>query len=139
MPIALGKSFPPATNDDVTAERDRRFATFPFAGKVIQSDADGRGNIAGAKSLADDAIREGAKEGDLGWQKLVPYLPAPADVFGWICYDNSVLPMDAFDVQRMAGAAVAHKQGLTFRARQIKERIEAGEIIQNVRDDTLWQ
>ncbi|MBB3937665.1 DUF4376 domain-containing protein [Aureimonas phyllosphaerae] len=122
----------------IEAEKVRRIeAGFPFLGKVIQSRAEDRENIAGAKSAAQDAKLLGAETGELSWQKRLDATKG-AEVFAWITLDNSLLPLDADAMIAMGYAAMLHKQRLIFVAKSIKDRIAAGEAIADVTADALW-
>ncbi|WP_192845670.1 DUF4376 domain-containing protein [Aureimonas sp. AU22] len=122
----------------VEAEKVRRIeAGFPFMGKVIQSRAEDRENIAGAKSAAQDAKLLGAEPGELSWQKRLD-AEKGADVFAWITLDNSMLPLDADAMITMGYSAMLHKQRLIFVAKGIKDRLTAGETIADVTADALW-
>ena len=123
---------------EIEAEKVRRIeAGFPFLGKVIQSGAEDRENIAGAKSAAQDAKLLGAETGELSWQKRLDATKG-AEVFAWITLDNSLLPLDADAMIAMGYAAMLHKQRLIFVAKSIKDRIASGETIADVTADSLW-
>lgn len=110
---------PVITASMVDAERDRRIIDgFTFGGILFQSRPEDRENIAGAKSLASDAIILGAEAGDLSWRKLLD--EDGPEVFVWIAADNSLVPMDAHTVVRFAYAAVSHKERMIFAARAVK-------------------
>ncbi|MCQ8781735.1 DUF4376 domain-containing protein [Mangrovibrevibacter kandeliae] len=131
-------SKPRPTSDDVNAERDRRIgAGFVFQGHPVDSGQDARENIAGAAMAAQDAKLLGAVPGDLAWQRLL----APdtgTEVFLWIMADNTRVTLDADQMIAMGYAAMMHKQGLIFAARQIKDRLAAGERIMDVTSGDLW-
>jgi hypothetical protein len=93
-------------------------AGFEFNGVLFQSRPEDRENIAGAKSMATDAVALGAKPRDLAWRKLLS--PDGPEVFAWIAADNSLVPMDAPTVISFAYAAVAHKERMIFAARAVK-------------------
>ncbi|PZU85219.1 MAG: hypothetical protein DI528_12855 [Shinella sp.] len=106
-------------SDRVDMERDARInGGFIFEGVRYQSRSGDRENIAGAKSLATDALALGAPEGDYTWQHLLD--PTAPETFQWIAEDNSEHPMDAQTMVRFGYAALAHKQRLIFAARAIK-------------------
>ncbi|TYC50021.1 DUF4376 domain-containing protein, partial [Rhodobacterales bacterium] len=63
---------PVVSTTQIDAERDRRLLeTFEFEGRIYQCDQEGQRNIAGAKSMAADAIALGAEAGAYDWQRLV--------------------------------------------------------------------
>ena len=77
----------------VNAERDRRMtATFAFAGKRYDCDAQSLARITGAATLAGFAMGAGAKAGNLRWHE------GKVD-FTWIAADNSLITMDAIHVK----------------------------------------
>lgn len=99
----------------VTAERDRRIvAGFEFGEQFYQSRAEDRENIAGASTAAFAAISGGALVGDFRW------LNVNAD-FAWISANNTLVPMDAQTMFAFGRAAMAHKQGLIFACRALKD------------------
>jgi len=125
-----------ASHQSIEFEKTRRIENgFSFMGKRIQSRTEDRENIAGAKSAAQDAKSLGAEPGDFGWQILLHN--DGAEVFAWITLDNSLLPLDADQMIEMGYAAMLHKQRLIFKAKSLKDRVVAGEII-NASDDELW-
>lgn len=117
--VELETNAPSPTPEMVDAERDRRIVDgFTFEGVQFQSRPEDRENIAGAKSLATDAVGLGAVAGELSWrQRLNPNGP---EIFAWIAADNSLVPMDAPTVIQFAYAAVDHKEAMIFAARSIK-------------------
>lgn len=125
---------PAPSPEMVDAERDRRIvAGFIFEGVQFQSRPEDRENIAGAKSLATDAVALGAVAGELDWrQRLNPTGP---EVFAWIAADNSLVPMDAPTVIQFAYAAVDHKEAMIFAARAIKN---LDPIPSDYTDDAYW-
>lgn len=113
----------------VTIERDRRIvAGFDFAGHRFQSRAEDRENIAGASTAAFAAIVGGAVAGDYGWHG------GDTD-FAWIAADNTLVPMDAQTTFALGRAAMAHKQGLIFAARALKDMTP---IPADFADDQYW-
>lgn len=101
------------TGDMVNAERNRRMASFPFAGKTYQFDADSQANISGAGTLALAAIINGAQPGDYRWSD------ADAD-FYWLSADNTPTVLDAQTMFAFAQAAAAWKRDHIYAARVIK-------------------
>lgn len=138
---SAGNTIPPymlpgPTAADVDTERDRRIADgFYFQGVKYQSRTSDRENIAGAKSAASDAVALGAPTGDYAWQQLLD--PGAPAVFAFIAADNSVHPMDAQTVVQFGYTALAHKQGLIFSARTLKnmETLPADYAT----NDSYWQ
>lgn len=107
---------PPASSDNVNAERDRRLKTFSFGGKLYDF-CDGRGsdiNIAGAGTLALAAIMAGAQANDLRWAD-------PAVDFSWVAADNSIVTMDAQTCLNFAKAAADWKAKHIRKARALKD------------------
>lgn len=98
----------------VTAERDRRLATFSFAGKVYDFGGESTVNVVGAGTLALAAIINGAQHGNLRWAN-------PDRDFTWICADNSTVSMDAQTCFAFAQAAAQWKSGHILTARTIKD------------------
>lgn len=114
---------------DVNRERDFRISNgFVFNGKLFQSRSDDRENIAGAGTLASIAIMGGAQRGNYRWH-------GGAEDFVWIAADNSLVPLDAFDVVDLGKAAAAWKSAHIFAARLLKD---AESIPTNYRDDLFW-
>ncbi|MCQ4630946.1 DUF4376 domain-containing protein [Shinella sp. CPCC 100929] len=119
----------PPTSADVDAERDRRIsAGFVFGGILYQSRPEDRENITGASLAALAAMMNGAVVGNLRWHG------GDSD-FMWIAADNSVYPMDAQTVFTFGQTAMAHKQGLIFAARAIKDEEP---IPADYTDDGYW-
>ncbi len=127
---------PTPTDADIDAERDRRISGgFIFAGVEYQFRPEDRENIAGAKSMATDAIMlHSAQPGNYRWQLLVdPSLPDKD--FEWIAADNSAIPTDAQTMVQLGYAALAHKQAHIFAARTLKD---ADPIPDDFADDQWW-
>lgn len=121
------------TTTEVDAERERRTSDgFMFNGAAYQSRPQDRENIAGAASAAHIALTLAGKQpGDLRWH-------GGTSDFVWITADNELVPMDAPAVIAFAQEAMRHKHGLIFKARGIKDQIEAGNPPGDVTDDDLW-
>jgi hypothetical protein len=100
----------------VTAERDRRLATFSFAGKAYDFGGASTVNIVGAGTLALAAIINGAQPSNLRWAN-------PDLDFRWICADNSTVTMDAQTCFAFAQAAAQWKSGHILTGRTIKDMI----------------
>ena len=120
--------------EQVNDEKERRInGGFIFQGKPYQTDSSSRENIAGAKSMATDAISQGAVEGNYNWQKIVDYsIDIP---FAWITSDNEVVFMDAQTVLKFGYAALAYKQNLIFKALALKAM---NPIPTDYTDDKYW-
>lgn len=117
------------TSDAVDTERDRRIsAGFTFGGVVYQSRPEDRENITGASLAALAAIMSGAQPGNLRWHG------GDSD-FMWIAADNTVHPMDAQTVFAFGQTAMAHKQGMIFAARALKD---ADPIPSDYTSDAYW-
>lgn len=116
----------------IDAERDRRTdGGFVFGGVRYQSRPGDRENIAGASLAALGAINAGAQAGNLRW--------ASTDKdFTWIAEDNSLMPMDAQTVFALGQAAMAHKQGLIFAARAVKDAVQAATDEASARAAAEW-
>ncbi|KNY18238.1 hypothetical protein AKG11_03650 [Shinella sp. SUS2] len=120
---------PRPTEDQVDAERDRRISGgFVFGGVTYQSRPEDRENITGASLAALAAMTNGAQPGNLRWHG------GDSD-FMWIAADNSTHPMDAQTVFAFGQTAMAHKQGMIFAARALKD---ADPIPLDYTDDAYW-
>jgi hypothetical protein len=120
---------PIITPEQVDEERDRRIsAGFTFNGKLIQSRDSDRENVSGAAQLAFMAIVGGAQPGDYRWSD-------PDAPFQWIAADNTLLTLDAPDTVAMGRTAAATKQGLIFKARDLKNM---SPIPLDYTDDKWW-
>lgn len=118
-----------AAIEAITIERDRRIDSgFTFQGKLFQSRAADRENIAGAAQLGFVALVNGAQAGDLRWSD-------PDKDFAWISSDNNLVPMDAQTVVEFGRVAVAHKQSLIFAARSVKDMTPTPA---DYKDDKYW-
>jgi len=104
----------PLTSHDVNSERDRRLATFSFAGKAYDFGGESTVNIVGAGTLALAAIINGAQPGNLRWAN-------PDLDFRWICADNSTVTMDAQTCFAFAQAAAQWKSSHILTGRTIKD------------------
>lgn len=125
-PLVPGVTLGPA---DVDAERDRRAnAGIVLNGVRYQTGPDDRDNISGAALLATMAIMAGAQRGDLRWHDQ-------ASDFVWIAFDNSKVPMDAFDVVELGKLAATRKQALIYAGRDLKDMVE---IPADFTDDKWW-
>lgn len=112
----------PSTKDEVTAERDRRIDDgLTFNGGRFQVRSSDRENIMGAAQLA-----------------FMSKVTGQPFSLSWIAEDNSVVAMDADTVIDFATAAAQRKSALIFAARALKDRIEAGEVIEDCADPTYW-
>lgn len=121
---------PPATSDDVTAERDRRLGLpFEFQGKLYQRGPDDLKRISGAGTLALAAIVTGAQPGDLRWHG------GDSD-FAWIAADNSPTPMDAQTVLAFGQACATIESLHVHYARELKDW--PGGVPENFKDDVYW-
>jgi hypothetical protein len=99
----------------IDAERDRRIgAGMSFGGVRFQTREQDRENVHGAATLALAAMMSGAQPGDLYWH-------GGAQPFAWIAEDNSLHPFDAPGFFAFGKAMAAHKSGLIFAARALKD------------------
>lgn len=97
--------------EQINAERDRREQlTFPYLGKLIDSDPVSVQRITVASSTAQMA--------------LVANVPFELD---WSCADNSFLTLDAMGVLGMMQALGLHGVHLHYYARGLKATVEASE------------
>jgi hypothetical protein len=120
---------PPLNNDDVKRERDNRIdGGIVFKNTHFQTRDEDRENIAGAVTWAVIAVMNGAKVGDYKWH-------GGKEDFAWIATDNSLVPMDAYDVIEFGKAAAAWKSEQIFAARAIKD---LPEIPADFRDEKYW-
>lgn len=111
----------PSVSLAVNAERDRRLALgVLFEAVAFQTDETAIANITGASTGAITAIVSGAQHGDLRWAD------ASRD-FGWIATDNTVMPMDAFTMIEFGKVAMSYVFNVRLSARDLKDRIDAGE------------
>lgn len=122
------------TANQINIEKDNRINSgFIFQGKLYQSDVSSRENIAGAFSMATQAIAQGALTGNYLWQKLVDYsIDTP---FTWITSNNEIVPMDAQTVVQFGYSALAYKQKLIFKAYALKSM---NPIPTDYMDDKYW-
>lgn len=105
---------------------------FSFNGTVFQTAATDRENISGASQLAFMAmVAGGALPGDLHWHGGV-------EAFGWIAFDNTVVPMDAPTVIEFGKAVAAFKQACIFYARYLKDEIDAADDPMGVDINSGW-
>lgn len=120
---------PPASNEDVNRERDRRTHNgFMFNGKLYQFDPDSKARVTGAATLAKFAVVAGAQAGNLRWMN-------PSADFSWIAADNSLNTMDAPTASAFGDAAAVHEQRHIFAARALKAM---DPIPADYTDDKYW-
>lgn len=116
---------------EVDGERDRRTAAgFVFGGVLFQARPKDIANINGAAMAATIAISAGAGAAGLRWSN-------PDEDFAWIAADDTLVPMEAYDVVRFGLAALAHVSGLIMAARRIKDRLLSGELL-DIGAAELW-
>lgn len=114
---------------NIDIERDRRIAGgMTFNGVRYQTRIEDRENVAGAAIMALAAMMQNAQPGNLRWHG------GDSD-FVWIAEDNSVTPMDAQTVFAFGQTMAAHKSGLIFKGRYLKDNCAVGT---DITDDTLW-
>lgn len=102
------------SSDEIDAHRDSLIDSgIVFKGKLIQTRPQDRENIAGAGTLATLAIMQGAQVGNYNWTGNGP--------FEWICADNTIMQLDAYDVIALGRAAATFKQQCIFAARALKD------------------
>ncbi|MBG6172683.1 hypothetical protein IWQ55_000290 [Labrenzia sp. EL_208] len=100
---------PPATRDDVNAERDRRlFLDFTYNGVAYDGDETSQSRIRDARISALSAILGGATPGDLRWH-------GQAVDFFWITKANAKTSMDAHTVVAF-GNVIAARTGMLIAA-----------------------
>jgi len=108
--------------EQINAERDRREqSTFPFAGKLIDSDPVSVQRITVASSTAQMALAAG-----------VPFS------LDWSCADNSLLTLDAMGVLGMMQALGTHGLALHMYGRSLKAAVEASEDPESIDILTGW-
>jgi hypothetical protein len=108
--------------EQINAERDRREqSTFPFAGKLIDSDPVSVQRITVASSTAQMALAAG-----------VPFS------LDWSCADNSLLTLDAMGVLGMMQALGTHGLALHMYGRGLKAAVEASEDPESIDILTGW-
>lgn len=114
----------------INSERDRRLAQpFPFAGKMIDADATTLQRISGMASLAGlSIILFGVQPSDLRWT-------GEDGDFVWITADNSLLPLDAFQMLELGKAAAMHVKSIIFAAKTLKDMAEFPADFTN---DSYW-
>lgn len=93
-------------------------AGITFNGAEFQTRKDDYLIIAGAAQLAFMAIVAGAQPNDLYWH-------GEETPFAWIALDNSVVTMDAPTVVEFGRAVAARRSACIFRARDLKDAIDA--------------
>lgn len=103
----------------VTAERDRRISAgfeFTVGGTTytIQSRSTDRENILGAAGAAFRAVVSGKASGEYQWD-------GTGEDFAWITADNRRVKMDAQTVVALGDSAIATKQRLIYKARELKD------------------
>lgn len=135
MKLTLTKATPLAVKDATAAvdlERDRRAEQgFIFAGKLFQARQQDLLNMVASATYAGEARANGAQPGDIFW--------GPGGTpFAWIAYDNSLVPMDAFQMGEFAATAMAFRSNLIMKGRAIKNLIEAGDIGLDPTSDGHW-
>lgn len=117
---------------NVLDERDRRIAqNFVWNGHEIQARPDDRENIIGASLSATLAIMSGAQPGDTQWA-------GGNTDFTWIVANNDTIVLDAHQMVDMGTKAMQVKKFYIYKAKEIKEAVEANNII-NIYDDNLWR
>lgn len=110
------------TIEQINTERDRREqSTFPYAGKLIDSDPVSVQRITVASSTASMALSAG-----------VPYQ------LDWACADNSLLTLDAMGVLGMMQALGSHGLALHMHSRGLKAAVLASEDPESVDILTGW-
>lgn len=119
------------SGQDVDQQKHKRLAHYPltFEGKQYQIRQRDREFITSIVALASAAIQSGSKEGDLLWHH-------PARQFAWIAADNTRVPMDAKTALRLAVACLAAMDEIALIARDVKDRIAAGE---KVLSSEMWR
>jgi len=106
-------------------------AGITFNGTAYQTRKDDYLIIAGAAQLAFMAIVAGAQPNDLYWH-------GEETPFAWIALDNSVVTMDAPTVVEFGRAVAARRSACIFRARDLKDAIDAALDPRTVNIDTGW-
>ena len=118
----------PITPEQVDRERNRRVAVLTFSGKAYDFDASSQQNISAMGTFAKLFIAGGGDPAKADWvQDGTPFV--------WIAKDNSLNPMTAGTMSQFADAALAHKSGLIFAARALKD---TNPIPQDYADDKHW-
>jgi hypothetical protein len=84
----------------------------------IQSRQSDRENVLGLAMAAQSAILAGAQPGNLRWLTL-------DQDFGFITADNTIIPMDAFDMIALYRQGLAFKPAATFHACAVKDEVLA--------------
>ena len=108
--------------EQINVERDRREqTTFPYAGKLIDSDPVSVQRITVASSTASMALSAG-----------VPYQ------LDWICADNSLLTLDAMGVLGMMQALGSYGLALHMHSRGLKAAVLASGDPESVDILTGW-
>lgn len=108
--------------EQINTERDRREqTTFPYAGKLIDSDPVSVQRITVAASTAQMALAAG-----------VPF------ELNWSCADNSLLTLDAMGVLGMMQALGLHGVHLHYYSRALKAEVLASEDPDSIDILTGW-
>jgi len=119
------------TTHDVLSERDRRISqNFNWNGNMIQGREDDRENIMGATVSATLAVMNGVQPGDTKWA-------GGNTDFTWIVANNSTIVLDAYQMIDMGQTAMGVKKFYIYKAKDIKESVEANPTI-NPTNDALW-
>lgn len=114
---------------DVNAERDRRLLDpFEFRGRLFDRDPVSVQRITGVCLTAALALMDGA-------QPTGPHWSGQPDLFTWIAYDNTPVPMDAQTVIAFGQAAAAVEDRLVKAARRLKD---LPEIPEDFAEDRWW-
>jgi hypothetical protein len=120
---------PPINKKEVDEERDNRITGgFMFNGKLFQSRVQDQKRMNGAGTLALAAIVNGAQPKDYRWHGGV-------SDFTWITDDNTLMPLDAFDVVALGKAAANWESLHVFAARTLKD---TDPIPQDYKKDIYW-
>lgn len=119
------------SGQDVDEQKHKRLAHhgLMFEGARYQIRQRDRAFITSIVALASAAILLGSEEGDLRWHY-------PDRDFAWITADNSLVPMDARTALRLARAALAAMDEISLMARTVKDRVLAGE---KINQSEMWR
>lgn len=130
-PVPYVQTLVPEYTSDVDSQRDKRIiAGFLFKDHVFQADEKALRNINGTATGAALALIQQVQPGDLRWHG------GDTD-FGFIASDNTVVPMDVLEAVAFGRTALEHVSRLTMKARDLKNRMLAGETI-NILDNNVW-
>lgn len=126
---------PPITSEKVNKERDRRIqAGFIYNGKVFDNDPISKSRIIGGAALAIAALMNAMinqtpiEHGNYYWDNGF-------EPFGWIVQDNTVMPLDVYQMIELGQVAAAWEKRHIDAAYALKNM---SPIPRDYKDDMYW-